>query len=131
MWQSLEILNIFSTLNLKQIFWKMKTFFEELDYRFLVESTKIENAIFPYKTALTEANVNTNGMGSIKWTFYKERSFSRNYFISRIFCFSLRTFFKDLIWCTNYPIVHIHTFRKRWSFIWGCFFPVSIIKKWF
>ena len=60
----------------------MKTFFEELDYRFLVESTKIENAIFPYKTALSEANVKTNGMRSIKWTFYKERSFSRNYFIS-------------------------------------------------
>ena len=36
------------------------------------------------------------------------------------FCFSLRTFYKEFIWCTNYPIVHIHIFCKCWSFIWGC-----------
>ena len=41
-------------------FWtylKTKTFFQKLEYRFLVESTKIENAIFPYNTALSEPNV--------------------------------------------------------------------------
>ena len=27
-----------------------------------------------------------------------------------------------MIWCTNFPNVHIYTFHKRWSFIWGCFF---------
>ena len=43
------------------------------------------------------------------------------------FCFSLRTSYKEFIFCTNYPNVHIHTFRKRWSFIWLCFFPVSIL----
>ena len=41
-------------------------------------------------------------------------------------CFSLRTSYKKLIWCTNY--VHIHTFWKGRSFIWGCFYPVSILK---
>ena len=46
----------------------------------------------------------------------------------RKFCFILRTFYKELIWCTNHPNVHIHTFQKRWSFVWGCFFPVSILK---
>ena len=48
----------------KQIFWKTETFFKKLEYRFLVESTKIGNAIFRYETALSEANVKTNRMGS-------------------------------------------------------------------
>ena len=46
----------FETLTL----WKMKTFFKKLEYRFLVESTKIENASFPHKTAISDANVKTN-----------------------------------------------------------------------
>ena len=44
-------------------------------------------------------------------------------------CFCLRTSYKELIWCNNHPNVHIYTFRKHWSFIWGCFFPVSILKQ--
>ena len=43
------------------------------------------------------------------------------------FCFSLGTWYKELIWCTNHLNVHIHSFRNRWSFIWGCFFPVSML----
>ena len=52
-----EISNVFSTLTLKQIFWKTKTFFKKLEYGFLVEATKIENTSFSFKTALPEANV--------------------------------------------------------------------------
>ena len=37
---------------------KQKPFFKKLEYRFLVESTKIENTSFPYKTVMPEANVN-------------------------------------------------------------------------
>ena len=46
MWKSLEILNVFSTFILKQKTKKQKTktFLKNLEYRFLVESTKIENA---------------------------------------------------------------------------------------
>ena len=45
------------------------------------------------------------------------------------FCFSLRTsYYKELIWYSNDPNAHIRTFCKRWSFIWRCFFPVSILK---
>ena len=44
---SVKILNVFSTLTLKQIFLKTKTFFKKLEYRFLVERTKIEKALFP------------------------------------------------------------------------------------
>ena len=51
---------------LNQIFWKTKTFFKKLEYSFSVESTKIENASFPYKTAISEANVKTNRMVSTK-----------------------------------------------------------------
>ena len=76
--QSVKILNVFNTLNLKQIFWKTKTFFKKLEYRFLVESTKIENASFPYKTAISEANVKANRMVTTKWTYHKKRSFSSN-----------------------------------------------------
>ena len=87
--QSVEVLNVFNTLALKQIFWKTKTFFKKLEYRFLVRSTKIENAPFPYKTAISEANVETNKMVSTKWTYHKEQSFASNYF----FFFFFENFF--------------------------------------
>ena len=59
----------------------MKIFFEKLEERFLAESTKIEKQSFPYKTAISEANVKTNRMVNEKWTYHKERSFAGNYFI--------------------------------------------------
>ena len=81
MWQSVEILNVFNTLTLIQIFWKTKTFFEKLEYRFLVETTKVENTSFPFKTVLSEANVKTNRMAITKLTYHKEWSFASNCFI--------------------------------------------------
>ena len=59
----------------------MKTFFEKLDYYFLVESTKIEKASFPYKTAIPEANVKASRMVTKKWAYHRERSFASKYFI--------------------------------------------------
>ena len=53
---------------------------QTLDYRFLVESTKVENITFPYRTALSEANVKTSRIGSTKLTYHKERSFASNHF---------------------------------------------------
>ena len=123
-----QILNVFNTLTLKWIFWKTQTLFKKLEYRFLVESTKIDIATFPYKTALSEANVKANRMGSTKWTYHEKRSFASNYFFFWKFYFSLGTSQKELIWYTNNPNMHIHTFRKRLSFIWGWSFPVSILK---
>ena len=41
----------------------------------------IENALFPYKIAISEANVKTNRMVSTKWTYQKEWSFASSYFI--------------------------------------------------
>ena len=53
---------------------------KKLEYRFLVESFKIDNITFPYKTALSEPNVRTNRMGSTKLTYHKVRSFASNHF---------------------------------------------------
>ena len=50
----MKVSNVFNTLTLKQISWKTKTFFKKLEYRFLVERTKIQNTSFPFKTALSE-----------------------------------------------------------------------------
>ena len=61
-------------------------------------STKIENTSFPFKTAISEANVKTNRMVSTKWTYQKEQSFASKYFI---------------FWCTNDQNVHIPAFCKR------------------
>ena len=49
MWHLVETFSILTVEN--------KTFFKKLEYRFLAESTKIENATCPYKTATSEASV--------------------------------------------------------------------------
>ena len=90
MWQSVKISNVFNTLTLKQIFWKTKS--KKLEYRFSIESTKIENASFPYKTAISETNVKTNRMLTTKSTYHKKRSFASNYF----FFFKILFQFKNL-----------------------------------
>ena len=56
----------------------MKTFFKTLEDAFSIESIKIENASFPYKTAISEANVKTNKIVTIKWHYQKEWSFASN-----------------------------------------------------
>ena len=81
MWQSVKIWNVFNSLTLKQIFWKTKNSFKKPEYRFLVESTRIENASFPYKTSISEANVKTNKVVTTKWAYQIERSFTSNYSI--------------------------------------------------
>ena len=48
---------------------------------FLAEVVRLKNAAFPYKTALSETNVKTNGMGNTKWNYRKARNFATNYFI--------------------------------------------------
>ena len=77
----------------KTNFFKMKIFFKKLEYCFLVESTKIESASFPYKTAISEANVKTNRIVSTKWTCHKEWSFASNCLIS----FEILFQFKNLL----------------------------------
>ena len=90
MWQSIEILNVFVTLNLKQVFWKTKTFFKNLEYSFSIEDTATENATFPYKPALPKTSVKTNRIGRAKWNYHKEWSFFTNSFFWK-FNLSIRT----------------------------------------
>ena len=58
-----------------------KNIFKKLEQRFLIESTKIENASFLHKTPVSEANIKANRMVSTKFERKKEQSFSSNYFI--------------------------------------------------
>ena len=74
-----KVLDIFGTL----------TFSKKLEHRFSLESIKIRNATFPYKTALSELSVKTNRMEHTKWTCHKEWPFLD-------FCFSIRTSYKEL-----------------------------------
>ena len=74
---------------------------------------------------LRQIEWDVGGMGLKKWTYHKEQSFVRNYFI----------FLKILFQFTNIldrelVNVNIHTFCKRWSFISArvFFFPASIVK---
>ena len=46
-----------------------------MEYRFLLENIKTENATFLYKTVLSKTNVKTNEIGSTKLTFHQEQSF--------------------------------------------------------
>ena len=54
----------FQCFNFDKSFLKNGNFFEKLKYRFLVESTANESALFPYKTVLSKSNVKTNSLGS-------------------------------------------------------------------
>ena len=56
----------FQYFNFGTDFLKNENLFKKLEYRFLVGSIKIENASFPYKTAVSEANVKTKRLVSTK-----------------------------------------------------------------
>ena len=121
MWQSLEILSVFNTFTLKWIFWKTNTLFKNYSSVFQSKVLRLKTQHFHTKVlSQSIANFKTNKMGSTK-----EQVLLVTILCFRKFYFSLRTSYKVLIWCTNHPNVHIHT--SRWSFIWGCFFFVSIL----
>ena len=75
----------------------MQTLFRKLENRFLVESTKNDNATFPYKTALLEGNVEANRMRSTKWVYHKNGVLPVTTLFFLKFCFSLRASYKELI----------------------------------
>ena len=68
MWQSLS----FQYFHFETNFLKNEFFFKKR------ESTQIENATFPYKTALSEANFKTNRIGKTELIYNKEQSFTCN-----------------------------------------------------
>ena len=90
----MEILNVFNNLTLKEIFCKTRAFFQKLEYCFLVESTKIENASFSYKTTMLKANDKLNRMVSTKWVYHIEGSFASIYFIFLKILFQFKNLLK-------------------------------------
>ena len=81
----------FNILTLIEIFWKTKTFFKKLECLFLVETTKIENTSFPFKTTLSEANVKTNRIMNTKLIHHKDWSLTVTALFFWKICFSFRT----------------------------------------
>ena len=98
-------------------------FTAKIEYRFLVESTKIDNITFPYKTALSEANVKTNRMGSTKLTYHKEQSFASNHFpfLEIVFQFRNLVYRVDLMY--QPPKCPYSYFLKALEFCFRVFFP--------
>ena len=121
MWQSLEILNVFNTITLKQILWKTQTLFKKLEYWFLVESTKTENT----KLLCQKSMFIQTKWGVQNGLFVKNGVMPVTILYFRKFCFSLRPRIK--IWF-EVPTIQMAIFMlfKRWKFLWGCFFSVSI-----
>ena len=122
----MEIFIVSSALILKQLFLKIANPFHKTGVPFFNWKKYGWKHIILYKTALSEAG--RNRIGSTKWIYYKERVLPvTNLFFGK-FCFSLWISYKELTRCTTHPNVDIHTFEKHWSFIWECFFPLSILE---
>ena len=124
MQQSMKIWNVFNTLTLKQIFCFSKNWSTVFWLKVLRLKTHHFHIKLPYQKPilrqiewwLQNGPITKNGVFPVT-----------NLFFSKCW-FSLRTSYKELICCTDKPNAHICTFCKRWSFIWRCFFPVSILK---
>ena len=64
-------MNVFRYFIFETSFLKAEHIFEKLESQFLVESTTIENVAFPFKAALSKADVTTNRMNlSQRTEFY-------------------------------------------------------------
>ena len=93
----MKVLNVFNTLTLMQNFWKTKIFFKKLEYRFLVETTRLKTHHFHLKLLCQKPMLR-----EIKWRLQSGRITKSgvlpvtNLFFWKI-CFSLRTSQKELI----------------------------------
>ena len=102
---------------------KKENFLKKLEYRFLVESTKIDNIIFPYKTALPKANFRTNRMGRTKLTNQKEQSFASNHFPFSKILFQFRNLVYRVDLMYQPPKCPYSYFSKALEFYFRVFFP--------
>ena len=118
-------LNAFTTLILKQISWKTKTFFRKLEYLILIQGTELK--IHHFYTKLPNQKPILKQIEC--WVQNEPITKNGVLFFWIFFFFSLRTSYKELMWCTNDQYAHILTFCKRWSFTWRCFSPVSILNE--
>ena len=91
---------------------------------FLVESTKIDSITIPYKTALSEANIKTNRMGTTKLTYYKEQSFAFNNFPFLKILFQFRNLVYRVDLKYQPPKCPYSYFSKALEFYFGVFFSL-------
>ena len=76
----------FQWFNFEKDFLESDNPFQKTGLLFLVESTKIEKTSFPYKTAISEANVKTIKIVTIKWTYLRVLPVT-NLFLENLFQF--------------------------------------------
>ena len=113
----------FQYFNFEINFLKNKHFLKNCEYCFLVESTKIDIITFPYKIALSEANIKANRMGSTKLTYHKERSFASNPFPFSKILFQFRNFVYRVGLMYQPPKCPYSYFSKVLEFYFRVFFP--------
>ena len=118
-----------SILKLWNKFSERHRLLKKMEYRFLVESTKIDNITFPYKTALSEANVKTNRMGSTKLTYHKERSFASNHFPFSKILFQFRNLIYRVDLMYQPPKCPYSYFSKALEFYFRVFFSLWVSLK--
>ena len=120
----MEILNAFNAFTLK----KAKSFSKNLSTVFLLKVLALKTQYFHAKLPCQKPMLRQIEWGVQDGPITLNGDFPVTILVFWKLSFSLRPSHKELIWSTNYPDVHIHTSWKRSSFIWGCFFPVSILK---
>ena len=114
----------FQYFNLEINFLKNANTFKKLEYSFLVERTKIDNITFPYKTALSKANLKTNRMGSTKLTHHKEQSFASNHFPFWNILFQFRNLVYRVDFMYQPPKCPYSCFLKALKFYFRVFFSL-------
>ena len=101
MWQSVEILNVFNTLTLKQIFWKTKTFLKKWSTVFKLQALRLKTHHFHTKSPYQKPMLRQTEWWVQNEPITKNRVLPETTLFFWKFCYSLRTSFKELIWCTN------------------------------
>ena len=102
-----------SNRNFERSQYKTKTFFKKLEYRFLLEITKIETEscqkpmLGQIEWGVQNGSIKNNGVLPVT-AFWK-------------FCYSLRTSYKELIWGTNNPNVQFILFVSTGVLFKGAF----------
>ena len=117
-------MNVFNTLILIQIFWKTKNW----SIVFWLKPLRLKAHHFYSKLLCQKAMLKQIEWWLKNWPITKSGVLPVTALFLWKICFSFRTSWKESIWCTNDPNVHIYIFHKHWSLILGCFFPVSIHK---
>ena len=115
-------MNVFYILTWKPNFSKTETFFKKIEYSFLVEVTRIKTHYF--HTILSSQK---SMLRQLEWEVQdgpitKNRVLPVTTLFFWKFCFSIRTSYKVLIWCTNHLNLHIHTLESVGVLFKGAFF---------